>query len=109
MWQVNQNYQRDNTDTKCPLCKKSEDITEHMLECEKGKIFRLSKENSKEEWEVLTEVYRRNKKKRELAVINVQNQCKIIKESGKKSKVTKLKERKKQKNKYKKANKKVEK
>ena len=71
MWQVNYNYQRDNTDTKCPLCKKSEDITEHMLECEKGKIFRLSKENSKEEWEVLTEVYRRNKKKRELAVINV--------------------------------------
>ena len=73
MWQVNCNYKRDNTDTKCPLCKKSEDTTEHVLECEKAKKFTLSKENSKGEWEVITEIYRRNKKKRELAVIKVQD------------------------------------
>ena len=73
MWQVNCNYKRDNTDTKCPLCQKSEDTTEHVLECEKAKKFTLSKENSKEEWEEITEIYRKNKKKRELAVIKVQD------------------------------------
>ena len=36
-WQVNCNYKRDNTDTKRPLCKKSENTTEHVLKCEKAK------------------------------------------------------------------------
>ena len=67
------NYKRDNTDTKCPLCKKSEDTTEHVLECEIDKKFKLSKENSKAEWEEITEIYRKNKKKTELAVIKVQD------------------------------------
>ena len=49
MWQVNCNHKRDNTDTKCPLCQKSEDTTEHVLECEKAKKFTLNKENSIEE------------------------------------------------------------
>ena len=53
----------------------------------------LSKENSQGEWKVITEIYRRNKKKRELAVIKVQDQHKIIKESGKKSKIRKIKEK----------------
>ena len=100
MWQVNCNYKRDNTDTKCPLCQKSEDTTEHVLECEKAKKFTLSKENSREEWEEITKIYRKNKKKREHAVIKVQDQHKIIKESGKKNKIRKIKEKeKKQKNK----------
>ena len=101
MWQVNCNHKRDNTDTKCPLCQKSEDTTEHVLECEKAKKFTLSKENSKGEWEEITEIYRKNKKKRELAIIKAQDQHKIIKESGKKSKIRKKRERKKQKNKQK--------
>ena len=67
------NCKRDNTDIKCPLCKKSEVTTEHLLECEKVKKFTLSKENSKGEWEEITEIYRKNKKKRELAVIKVQD------------------------------------
>ena len=45
MWQVSCNYKRDNTDTKCSLCKKSEDTTEDVLECKKDKKFTLSKEN----------------------------------------------------------------
>ena len=97
MWQVNCNYKRDNTDTKCPLCQKSEDTTEHVLECEKAKKFTLSKENSNGEWEEITEIYRKNKKKRELAVIKVQNQQKIIKESGKKNKIRKRKKEKRRK------------
>ena len=44
---MNCNYKRDNTDTKFPLCKKSEDTTEHVLECEKAKKLTPSKENSK--------------------------------------------------------------
>ena len=71
MWGVSCNCKRDNTDTKCSLCKKSEDTTEYVLECEKDKKFTLRKENSKEEWE---EIYRKNKKKREFAVIKVQDQ-----------------------------------
>ena len=56
-----------------PLIKKSEDTTEHVLECEKAKRFTLSKENSKGEWEEITEIYRKNKNERELAVIKVQD------------------------------------
>ena len=73
MWGVNWNCKKDDTDTKCPLCKKSEDTTEHVLECEKAKKFTLSKENSNGEWEEITEIYWKNKKKRELAVIKAQD------------------------------------
>ena len=73
IWQVNCNYKRDNTETKFQLCEKSEDATEHVLECEKAKKLTLSKENSKEEWEEIREIYRKNKKKRELGVIKVQD------------------------------------
>ena len=64
MWQVNCNFKRDNTNTKCPLCK----IFRRNLECQKASKFTLSKENSKGEWEELTDIYRKNKK-REIAVI----------------------------------------
>ena len=72
MWQMNCNYKRDNTNTKCPLCKKSQDNTEHVLKCGKAKKFALTKENSKGEWKEITEIQRKNKKKRERAVIKVQ-------------------------------------
>ena len=90
MWQINCNYKRDNTDTKFPFCKKAEDTTEHVLECEK-----LSKENSKGEWEQKTEIKRKKKTKRELTVIKVQELNKIIKQSRKKNKIRKTKEKKK--------------
>ena len=60
MWQVNCNYKSDKTDTKCPWCKKSENTTEHVLECENAKKFTFSKEHSKREWEEITEIYRKN-------------------------------------------------
>ena len=63
MRQVNCNYKRDNTDTKCPLCKKSEDTTEHALECKKVKKCRHL--DSKGEWERITEIYRKKIKRRE--------------------------------------------
>ena len=51
MWQVNYNYNRDNTGTKCTLCKKPEDATEHVLKFEKANKFTLCKESSEGEWE----------------------------------------------------------
>ena len=63
-----------------------------MLECEKAIKFTLNKEKSNEEWEEITKIYRKNKKKREHAVIKVQDYHKIIKESGKKNKIRKIKE-----------------
>ena len=72
MWHVNCNYKRGNTDTKCPLCKKSKGTTEYVLECEKANKFTISKEESKGEWEEITEIYRKNKKMRQVTVIQVQ-------------------------------------
>ena len=91
MWQVSCNYKRDNTDTKCPLCKKSEDTIEHVLECKKDKKSTFSKQNSKREWKEKTKINRKNKKKRELAAIKVQDQDKIVKESRKKEQNKKIK------------------
>ena len=48
MSQVNCNYKRDNTDTKCPFCKESEDTTEHVLECEKALSSLLVKKTPRE-------------------------------------------------------------
>ena len=90
MWQMTCNIKRDNTDTQCPLCKKSEDTTGQVLECEKDKMFILSEENNKGEWAEITEIYRKIKKKRELAVIKVQDQNKITKESRKNKKIRKV-------------------
>ena len=101
MWQVSCSFKRGNTNIKCPLCKKSKDTTKNVLECEKDKKFTFSKENSEGEWKEITEIYRKNKKKRELAVIKVQDQSKRIKESRKNNKIRKSRERKMQKNKQK--------
>ena len=97
MCQVNCNYKRDNTDTTCPLCKKSEDTIEHVLGCEKANKFTLSKENSKAEWKMITEIYKKNEKNKEVVVIKVQDQNKIIKESKKKNSVRRTKKKEKDK------------
>ena len=43
------------------------------MECEKAKKFTLSKENSREEREKITKIYRKNIKKKEHAVIKNQD------------------------------------
>ena len=97
MWQVNCSYKRNNIDAICLLCEKLEGTTQHVLEYKKVKKFTLGEENSKREWVEITEIYRENKKKREVAVIQVQDQRKIIKESRKKNKARKTKEKEKDK------------
>ena len=34
MWDVKKNYPKNDTDTTCPICRKEEDTTEHVLDCE---------------------------------------------------------------------------
>ena len=63
-------------------------------EKKKKKTFTLSKENSMGEWEEITEIYSKNKKKRELAVIKIQDQERIIKESKKEQNERNKRERK---------------
>ena len=46
----------------------------------------MSKENSNGKWEEIREIYRKYKKKREVVVIKVKDQNKIIKESRKRTK-----------------------
>ena len=60
MQQVSGNYKRDNTDTKCPLCKKSEDTTEHVLECEKDKkkVKKTARENGKRQQRFIEKIKR---------------------------------------------------
>ena len=43
------------------------------LQSEKAEEFLLRKENNKREWEEMIEIYRKNKKKREVAVVKVQD------------------------------------
>ena len=62
MRQVNCNYKRDDSDPKCPLCKKSEDTTEDVLECEKAEQVHTISENSN-----------KIKKKIKVTVIQVQD------------------------------------
>ena len=38
-------------------------VEDKWEKCEKAKMFTLSTENSKEEWEEITEIYRKNKKR----------------------------------------------
>ena len=38
-------------------------VEDKWEKCEKAEMFILSKENSKEEWEEITEIYRKNKKR----------------------------------------------
>ena len=43
------------------------------LQREKAEKFLLSKENNNREWEEIIEIYRKNKKKREIALVKVQD------------------------------------
>ena len=42
MWQVNCKYKSDNIDTKSQSCKKSENTTKYVLECEIANKYTLS-------------------------------------------------------------------
>ena len=66
MWEVRKNYPKNNTDTICPICRKEEDTTEHVLDCEveleKGKDM-IGSSNIDHRKQML-EIFRENKYKR---------------------------------------------
>ena len=51
----------------CPLCNKAEDTTEHVLECETEQTNKKYKlyNNTVQEWEDITYIFRKNKEKRD--------------------------------------------
>ena len=75
IWQVSCNNKRDNTNAKCPFCQKIRGNNNMCQNVEK------IKSSHKGEWKEITEIYRKNKKKKEVAGIQVQDQDKIIKEN----------------------------
>ena len=49
MWELKGNYEWKGLDSRCPVFQSEEDITEHVLECNKGdKKFNLNDETGKE-------------------------------------------------------------
>ena len=63
---VKKNYPKNYTDTICPICRKEEDTTGHVLDCEvepeKGKhTVRSSNINH---WKQILKIFRENKNKR---------------------------------------------
>ena len=49
MWELKGNYERKGLGSRCPVFQSEEDITEHVLECNKGdKKFNLNDETGKE-------------------------------------------------------------
>ena len=70
MWEVRKNYPKNNTDTICPICRKEEDTTEHVLDCEveleKGKDM-IGSSNIDHRKQML-EIFRENKYKRKAQI-----------------------------------------
>ena len=66
MWDVKKNYPKNDTDTICPICKKEEDATEHVLDCEvaleKGN-YTIGSSNINH-WKQILQIFRENKNKR---------------------------------------------
>ena len=66
MWDVKKNYPKNDIDTICPICRKEEDTTKYVLDCEvvleKGRYtIRNSLINH---WKQILQIFRENKNKR---------------------------------------------
>ena len=65
MWNTKCNYKRNESDTTCPLCKTEEDMTEHIMVCQKGNnTYNLLDKNEKD-GEKIVAIYKNNKDSRE--------------------------------------------
>ena len=67
MWVLKMNYKRKDEENMCPLCNKAEDTTAHVLECETEHLNRKYRlhNNTEQEWETITHIFRRNREKRD--------------------------------------------
>ena len=68
MQDVKENQPKNDTDTICPICRKEEDTTEHVLDCdvelEKGK-HTIGNSNINL-WKQILKIFRDNKNKRKV-------------------------------------------
>ena len=65
MWDVKKNYPQNDTDTICPICRKEEDITEHVLDCEVvlEKEKHTIRTSNRNHWKQILQIFRENKNK----------------------------------------------
>ena len=64
MWEVGRNYGKEEQEGNCPICKKGEDTTEHVLECDGNEKELNLKDERGKKWTDIVEIYRRNKEQR---------------------------------------------
>ena len=65
MWELKKNYQREEEDTKCPICNQKEDTTEHVLECQTAEtVYKIKDNNTPNQWAEVVKLYRQNKEQR---------------------------------------------
>ena len=66
MWDVKKNYPKNDTDTTCPICRKEEDTTEHVLDCEVEleKVKHMIGSSNINLWKQILKTFRDNKNKR---------------------------------------------
>ena len=52
MWEVQMSCKKETESVLCPLCKRKQETTEHVIECgrENEKMYDLKDEHTKEEW-----------------------------------------------------------
>ena len=68
MWDVKQNYPKNDTDTTCPICREEEDTTEHVLNCkvELEKVKHTIGSSNINHWKQILKIFRDNKNKRKV-------------------------------------------
>ena len=64
MWELKNNYPREEEDKKCPIFNQKEDTTEHVLECQTTETVYKIRDNILYQWAEVVKLYRQNKELR---------------------------------------------
>ena len=64
MWELKNNYPREEEDKKCPIFNQKEDTTEHVLECQTTETVYKIRDNTLYQWAEVVKLYRQNKELR---------------------------------------------
>ena len=64
MWEVKNNYPREEEDTKCPICNQKDDTTEHVLACQAAETVYVIRDNTPNQQAQVVKLYRQNKELR---------------------------------------------